>query len=161
MGDREKYERYARRIRIFNGLEPEEVSFIIHQGKLLNFQKGQIIFHEGTLGSNLFVLLSGQILLTSRMKTIGRCEPGDAFGEMAVLNHRPRCATATALSDVTVLTLNEQELNSVLEKRVAVRFLLNVIHVLSERLETANQLVEDDHERAPHPRGAGRPTQSC
>lgn len=159
MGDREKYEKYARRIKIFNGLEPEEVSFIVHQGKLLNFHQGQIIFHEGTLGSNLFVLLTGQIVLTSRNKTIGRCEVGDAFGEMAVLNHRPRCATATALSDVTVLTLNEQEINNVLEKRVAVRFLLNVIHVLSERLESANQFIEENRERLHH-RDAGRPAPS-
>jgi CRP/FNR family transcriptional regulator len=147
MNEREKYEKYAKKIKIFCGLTPEEVAFIVSHGHLLHFQQGQTIFHEGTLGSNLFIVLNGQIMLSNRDKTIGRCQPGDAFGEMAVLNHRPRCATASALSDVTLLTMNENELRDVFEKKVAVHFLLNVIHVLSERLEAANTWIEENRER--------------
>ncbi|HEX72122.1 MAG TPA: cyclic nucleotide-binding domain-containing protein, partial [Candidatus Hydrogenedentes bacterium] len=85
-----KYKRYAEKIRIFNGLIPEEVESIIRQGKVLFFREGQAIFHEGQLGSNLFVVLSGKIGIFNRSKMIAQLGVGDTFGEMAVLTHRPR-----------------------------------------------------------------------
>ncbi len=152
MSERERYEKYAKRIKIFSGLTAEDVAFVVRQGRVFQFQQGQTVFHEGTLGSNLFIVLSGQIGISNRGKMIGRCHPGDAFGEMAVLNRRPRCATATALSDVTLLTLSEQDINNVLEKRVAVRFLLNIIQMLSTRLEEADQWIEENRDRLRRPR---------
>jgi CRP-like cAMP-binding protein len=56
---------------------------------------------------------------------------------MAVLNNRPRNATATALTECRVFTLDEKSINGILEQRVAVRLLLNIIHVLSDWLEQA------------------------
>ena len=145
MDNEEKYEEYAKRIRIFKGLRPEEVSDILHQGKVVYFQQGQTIFHEGMLGSNLFIVLSGQIGIYTKGNIIARCKVGDAFGEMAVLNRTPRCATAGALSDTTLFTLDETQINSILKKHIAVRLLLNVIHVLSERLEGANTALARHH----------------
>jgi CRP-like cAMP-binding protein len=108
------------------------------QGKVVYFQQGQTVFHEGMLGSNLFIVLSGQVGIYMKGKLIARCKVGDAFGEMAVLNRTPRCATAGALSDASLFTLDETQLNGILRKHIAVRLLLNVIHILSERLEAAN-----------------------
>ena len=138
MSHEDKYEQYAKKVRIFKGMKPEEVSEVLHQGKVVYFQQGQTIFHEGMLGSNLFIVLSGQIGIYIKGKLIARCHVGDAFGEMAVLNHTPRCATAAALNDTTLFTLDEMQINSILGKHIAVRLLLNVIHIISERLETAN-----------------------
>lgn len=150
MLDLEKCKRYAKKIRIFEGLEPEEVMDILGRGRMWKFEQGQTIFHEGTLGSNIFIVLDGLVDIYSKNTFIGRCEPGDAFGEMSVLNHRPRTASAIARTAVKVFTLDEKQLNQILEKKVAVRILLNIIHVLSERLENANlhiaerQLVRTD-----------------
>ena len=143
MSDTEKYKRYADKVVIFNGLMPEEVEYILHHGKILHFHEGQTVFHQGQLGTNLFVLLSGKVGLYNKAKLIAKLHVGDAFGEMAVLNHRPRSATAAALASSKLFTLDETEINEILEKHVAVRLLLNIIHVLSERLENANTLVAD------------------
>ena len=138
MGGESKYRKYAEKVRIFNGLKPDEVRDILHQGHSLDYGKGQTIFHEGMLGSNLFIVLSGEVGLYNKDKLIALCKVGDAFGEMSVLNHRPRTATAAAQTDVKLFTLDESQMNSILEKHVAVRLLLNIVHVLSERLENAN-----------------------
>lgn len=138
MGDMEKYRKYAEKVTIFNGLEPSDVEFILRSGKVLHFREGQTIFHEGMMGSNLFVVLHGEIGILSKNELIAKCRVGDAFGEMAVLNHKPRSATAAALSEAKLFTLDEKQINTILEKHVAVRLLLNIIHVLSERLESAN-----------------------
>ena len=133
-----KYKRYAEKIRIFNGLKADEVYEIVRGGRMVDFAKGRTIFHEGMLGSNLFVVFSGEVEIHRRAKVIGTCVVGDCFGEMSVLNQRPRNATALAVRDTTVFTLDEEQINALLLKEVSSRLLLNVIHVLSERLEDAN-----------------------
>jgi signal-transduction protein with cAMP-binding, CBS, and nucleotidyltransferase domain len=55
MTDPQKYERYAEKVPLFNGLMAEEVEDLIKRGKIMIIRKGETIFHEGMLGSNLFM----------------------------------------------------------------------------------------------------------
>jgi len=138
MKDPKKYAHYADKIPIFHGLSPEEVEAMLHHGKRLYYRAGETIFHEGMLGSNLFIVLSGTVGIYHKEDLIAKCQVGDAFGEMAVLNKRPRSATAVSITESKLLTFEERQINEFLEKHVAVRLLMNVVHVLSERLENAN-----------------------
>lgn len=150
MTDLEKYKRYSEKVRIFNGLTPEEVDHILHQGKITNFNAGMTVFHEGTLGSSLFVVLKGEVAILHHNEMIAKCVVGDAFGEMAVLNHSPRSASASALTDCRLFALDEKELNNILRREVAQRMLMNVIHILSERLEAANARNHDLRTKLKH-----------
>lgn len=143
MTDIRKYERYAEKIPLFNGLMAEEVEDLIKRGKIIIARKGETIFHEGMLGSNLFIVLSGKVGIYIKNQLITKCHVGDTFGEMAVLNKKPRTATATALEESRLLCLDEKQINDILEKHVAVRLLLNAIHFLSERLERDNYLIAE------------------
>lgn len=147
MSDEARYRQYAEKVRIFKGLQPDEVSDILRKGRSVDFHQGQTIFHEGMLGSNLFIVLKGEIGLYNKNRLIATCKVGDAFGEMSVLNHRPRTATAAAETEVKLFTLDESQVNEILQKHVAVRLLLNIVHVLSERLEDANTWIADIRER--------------
>ncbi len=134
----EKLRKYSKKIKLFNGLQPDEIGSILKQGNMLEYHKGQTIFHEGQMGSNLFILFAGEVGIYIHNDMIAKCRAGDAFGEMAVLNHKPHVGSAAALSDVRVFVLEERQLNSILEKGVAVRLLMNVIHILSGHLEGVN-----------------------
>ncbi len=138
MSDSDKYRKYAERVKLFNGLTPEQTKGILKCGQKFFFAANANIFHEGTPGSYLFIVLSGEVGIYKGTTLIAKCGQGDAFGEMAILNNAPRNATAAALQDTKVLTLSEREINQLLTKEVAVRLLLNIVHVLSERLELAN-----------------------
>ncbi len=147
----EKNKRYAEKIRLFHALKPEEVGRILKEGRMVNFQKGQTIFHEGQLGSNLFIVFRGEIGIYSKNRLIAKCKVGDAFGEMAVINQSPRSAAATALTDAKLFTLDEAGTKKVLEQDFAVRVLMNIIQVMSERLEVANFSIADLRKsRGPH-----------
>ena len=134
----QKYAQYVEKVEIFKGLSPADVGQILEQGRTWRFDRGKTIFHQGSLGSNLFIVLKGEIGIYNKDDLIAKLHTGEAFGEMALLNKKPRSATAAALTDVKLFTLDEDQINKILERRVAVRVLLNIVHVLCERLEAAN-----------------------
>jgi len=141
MSDLDKYARYAKRIPLFNGLRPEEVSDILHKGHALKLLKGKTIFHKGQLGRTIFIVFDGNVNIYDGDHRVARCRVGDAFGMMSVLDHRPHSATAVAATDVQLFTLDEDQINEILDKQTAVRFLLNIIHVLCGHLVGNNSLV--------------------
>lgn len=136
-----KYQQYTEKIAIFKGLEPEEVACLLKQGKVFDYPQGKTIFYEGQLGSALFVVLSGKVGLYKKTKEIAVVGVGDVFGEMSVLNKSPRTASAVALTPVRVFTMDEHQLTNTLDSKIAVRFLMNIIHILSDRLERMNRTV--------------------
>jgi CRP-like cAMP-binding protein len=143
----DKHKRYTEKTRLFHALKPEEVGRILKEGRMVNFQKGQTIFHEGQLGSNLFIIFRGEVGIYSKNRLIAKCKIGDAFGEMAVINQSPRSAAASALTDAKLFTLDEAGTKKVLEQDFAVRVLMNIIQVMSERLEAANSSIADLRKR--------------
>jgi CRP-like cAMP-binding protein len=138
MSDMETYRNYASKVHIFHSLQPEEVGHIINKGDVVPYARGQTIFHEGQIGNSIFIVFSGKVGVYQHQKLIARCHVGDAFGVMSALTHEPHSGTASALTSTNIFILHEKDLNAVLEKRVAIRLLLNVVHVLSKRLHDAN-----------------------
>ncbi|PCJ62200.1 MAG: hypothetical protein COA73_06810 [Candidatus Hydrogenedentota bacterium] len=139
MKDLRKYEQYAKKIPLFNGLEPEEVSRVLHIGHKLKYHAGDTIFFQGQMGNNLFIVFNGVVNIENEGHIISKCRTGDAFGEMSMINHRPHCASATAHTDVKLFTLSEDQVKELMqENHLSAVMLLNIIHVLSSHLETAN-----------------------
>lgn len=138
MSSRDTFRRYAKRIPLFNGLDPDEVAHLMKNGEVFNIPKGKTIFHKGQGGDSVFVVLSGSVDIYNEQNKIGRCRVGDAFGEIAALDHRPHTATAVAATEVKLFSIREAQINEYLEQEHAVRFLLNVIHLLSGYIVNSN-----------------------
>jgi hypothetical protein len=94
------------------------------------FPAGSVIFQEGDLGSEMFIVQSGQVRI-SRL-----------FGEMALLEEVPeRSATVTAVTDVEVLQLRSADFDSLLRRKpeIALRMMMK----LSERLRESNRRYDE------------------
>lgn len=80
------------------------------------FSKGEIIFREGEDSSEAYRLLSGDVEISiatdSGPKTLARLSPGVFFGEMSLIDDKPRSATATALTDCKVEVFHEDNFNA-------------------------------------------------
>lgn len=104
------------------------------------YLKNSILFYEGERGEEVFFLTSGSVRITTTStqaaepqygETSGQVyelavlKAGDIFGEMAVLDERPRSATATAIEDSEVFVFNKADFFINLERYplLAVRFL--------------------------------------
>ncbi|HEY5951855.1 MAG TPA: Crp/Fnr family transcriptional regulator [Kofleriaceae bacterium] len=109
-----------------------------------DFPAGTVLFEEGQPGDHMYVLLSGQIEIRRK---VGETEhilavlvPGDFFGEMAILNARPRSATAVTRVDSRLLVIEGRMFEAMLRARPEIA--LRIIKALAMRLENANQHVE-------------------
>jgi CRP-like cAMP-binding protein len=110
----------------------------------LSFAKGDRIFCQGDLGTEMFIIQEGEVEIVKNIggesHVLSRLEKGDFFGEMAVLESVPRTADAIAASDVKIVAINGSRFDEMLKKNpeVAVR----IIRKYSKRLREANTLLE-------------------
>ncbi|MFO0614937.1 MAG: protein kinase [Polyangiaceae bacterium] len=79
------------------------------------FKAGEIIVREGDQGSEAYMIVAGRCRAYRDVKgaqeLLALMEPGDAFGEMALILYEPRAATVVAVDDVTVLVLDQATLD--------------------------------------------------
>ena len=109
-------------------------------------EPGQVIFKEGDTGDHMFIIIQGEVEIRKRTsmdtaRTLSTFKPGDVFGEMALIENKPRSATAVATKASRMLVMNEPLFLAVIERNPD--FARKMIHVLSERLRKANLLIQN------------------
>src|SRR5262245_3007054 len=75
-------------------------SLFARSDNVQEFQANSTIFAEGTPGDVMYVVLDGEVELRVRDEVLEVAGPGDIVGEMALIDVKPRSATARAISDV-------------------------------------------------------------
>ncbi len=95
------------RCSLFSLLGSAELDSLRQAARERRYDAGQIVFREGDAGDGLYIVKEGVIEISSLVgsanrRVLSRVEPGDVFGEMAVVEDRPRSATATALEAATL-----------------------------------------------------------
>jgi len=113
-------------------------------GPVRTYNKGDVIFAENSQGREMYILRSGQVKLTVGGKEgeaeVGVLEePGDFFGEMALVDASPRSATAMAQADHTQIeVLDQTALMGILKE--SPEFALDLMRELSRRVRMGNIL---------------------
>jgi len=97
------------------------------------YPAGQVIFSEGQPSEGLmFAVLEGEVDIKKGGRFLATNLPGGLFGEMGLLDHAPRSATATARTDCRVAAITEQRFNKLVSQNPL--FALDMMRLLSERL---------------------------
>lgn len=109
------------------------------------FEKGEVIFSEGDEPDALYMILSGKVDISQGegglQKSLTLLQKGSVFGEMALINHAPRSATATAETEVECLVVSIAEFYRLMEATHPI--LQKTMQVLSGRLRSTTQLVAE------------------
>ena len=94
---------------------------------------GRNLTEEGERGREFFILVAGAVAVSRGGRKLADLGPGDWFGEIAILTHKPRTATVTATSPVRLLVISDRAFRRVVETtpRIALKVLRNV----AERLD--------------------------
>jgi CRP-like cAMP-binding protein len=111
---------------------------------LVAFPAGTTIYLEGEIGTDMYVVRSGQVEITreraGESRVVARPRKGDFFGERSVLEDLPREATARARTDVEVIRVNGAALEAMLKSRPQIA--LRMMRDLSRRLQEAHAALE-------------------
>jgi CRP/FNR family transcriptional regulator len=108
--------------------------------------RGHVVFSEGDPGDRLFIVLDGKVKI-SRAAADGRenllavLGPGEMFGELSLFDPGPRTATATAVTDCTLTSLDHDDLRPLLNDQPAVA--VQLLQALAQRLRRTNEAMAD------------------
>jgi CRP/FNR family transcriptional regulator, cyclic AMP receptor protein len=80
----------------------------------------------------MYFLVEGQVSLSAKGRPLGAVKPGEIFGEMAAITESPRSASATAATDCRVISLDEKQFQSALQKNP--EFALMLMSIMINRL---------------------------
>lgn len=109
-----------------------------------DFRPGTVLFEEGQPGDYMYVVQSGEVeirrMVGETERVLAVLPAGEFFGEMAILNGRPRSATAVVRTDSRLLVIEGKTFEAMLRARPEIA--LRIIKSLATRLESANQHVE-------------------
>jgi hypothetical protein len=121
---------------------------------------GDIIFSEGDIGTEMYILQSGSVELFKQIagetRVLATLDKGDFFGEMSVLEDLPRTASARAKTDVELVKINGAMFDTMLKSNTEIA--VRMMRKLSRRLREVTAMLEDalgrrvaEEERPPAP----------
>lgn len=136
---------------LFGGLTDEQMHTVVELLRDEAFATGDIIVREGTPGDRMYFILSGtaevvkdatpDITDDDNFAKLNRMKPGDAFGEMALIDVQARSATVRALEPVATLSLSNRDLHKLYKTapELFTMIILNIARELSRRLRKADE----------------------
>ncbi len=104
-----------RKIPLFQELTEEEHQSIIAHIELQYFPAHHLLFGEGSLGNAMYILKTGSVRIFNKEKQIAVLNEGSFFGEMALLEDKPRMASAETLSDAEIFVLKKDDFAALLK----------------------------------------------
>lgn len=107
-----------------------------------SYSAGQIIFEEGQFGDEMFVVMDGEVLISVEGKPIDTLGADSIFGEMALVDDRPRSATATAVVDSKLLLVDQGQFLKLIQE--SPDFAIETMSVMSRRMRS---FIEDEVQR--------------
>ncbi len=121
----------------FADMQEDEIAEFLTMCKQISFQSGQKIFSEGDIADNFFLVLSGEVSISIGGNEVSILRAGQIFGEMALLEHIPRTATALA-REKTALFAIPAEVVCTMMPSLALKLVINIARQMSEKIRESN-----------------------
>jgi len=136
--------KFLQKVSLFQGISRREFGHLFQTLVCRSYGPGEILFHEGDAGRALFILESGHVEITRKAKKEGAAariavlNPGDYFGEISLLDERPRTATAAAMEPVVIYLLYKAELEKLMKSapHIGAAIMTHLATLLAARLRS-------------------------
>ena len=128
---------------LFSGLSTDERTTIVARARIRTFAAGQTVFAMGSPGDQMMALLSGTVRISvpsaeGKELLLTIIQPGEVFGELAVLDGKERSADAIAESACTLAMLSRADILSFFERNPSAW--PKLVEVLCQRLRRTDQV---------------------
>ncbi|MBN2502638.1 MAG: cyclic nucleotide-binding domain-containing protein [Anaerolineales bacterium] len=107
-------------VALFHPLNEEELGRVARRLKEFQLEKGQVLFAQGDVGDNFYIIRSGKVSIwvkhNDERRELATLEQGDFFGEKSLLYNRRRSSTVEAVEGTTLLYLERNDFNWLIKK---------------------------------------------
>lgn len=137
---------WLKKVSLFDNLNDEQLDHIIRIAQRRSYGPGTVLFQEKEPGHIFYVILSGSIKIytkspTGAEKVLSLINAGESFGELSLLDGRPRSASAQTLEATSVLELSSQAFMELLGTHFDIT--RGILTELCRRLRQTNEQVND------------------
>lgn len=128
------------RMPLFARLNDRELLRVMQVVEVKHYEDGQVVIREGDKGDELFIVLSGKVMVSRGGESLTRLGPGEHVGEMALIRAVPRSATVTSDGGAELIVIRRTDFFEVLrnEHEIAVKMLWQFLGVLADRLDATS-----------------------
>ena len=135
-----------RKAPLFSALDDAAAHELRQSMVSLKLNKGQVLFKEGQEGDRLYVIVHGKIKLGTqsndgRENLLSILGPGEMFGELSLFDPEPRTSTATAVTDVRLVSLAHDAVIGLVTSNPQTS--LELLRRLAQRLRKSNEILAD------------------
>ncbi|MCU7924432.1 MAG: cyclic nucleotide-binding domain-containing protein [Candidatus Thiodiazotropha sp. (ex Dulcina madagascariensis)] len=99
---------------IFGGIEEAVLNYLLSKASTIQLSRGDFFFREGDLDNSIYILQQGSVAVyrswQGRQYKLRRLAKGDCFGEMALMDCKPRSAEVIALEDCSAIQITAAQL---------------------------------------------------
>lgn len=126
---------------LFAGLSRRHLHTVARAAKPVRFSAGRLIVKEGSAGTRFFVIVRGKadVLSGSPARFLAYLGPGDSFGELALLDGRPRSASVVAQTEVEAIELSRRAFRELVVNDPEVG--LRIMELLAARIRDLTRAV--------------------
>ncbi|MGN6871502.1 MAG: Crp/Fnr family transcriptional regulator [Solirubrobacteraceae bacterium] len=130
------------RVPVFSTLSREDLVHVAHVAMPRQFEAGAVVFREGDEGSTCYIVRTGRARAIrehadGRSITLAHFEPGDIFGEMAMLDGERRSATVEATEHTEAIAILSADMHRLLREHPDIS--VKLIAALGQRLRSTNE----------------------
>ncbi|OPH48591.1 hypothetical protein BC351_09015 [Paenibacillus ferrarius] len=134
------------KVPLFSQLNADQLNALAQICTRRSYKGNTILFAEKDAGSVFYMVLSGSVKIytashTGEEKILSICKAGESFGELSLIDGKPRSASAQTLEDCLLLSLTTHNFLELLRSHFDIA--LGIMQELSSRLRDTNQHVHD------------------
>lgn len=131
---------------LFSGLSDEEIASLAAISRQDHYASGTIIFEEGGVGDDLFILPEGRVSIEIKIvqdtvtEQIYQARDNEVFGELALIDGHRRSARTRAMEDLNVVAMGSIALRTLMDSNHHMGYVImgNLARIVSRKLRDTN-----------------------
>lgn len=134
-----------KKVSLFSTLDDQALSGLASHLRQRALRKNTIVFHKDQAGDSLYLIEAGHVRIflpteSGEELTVDIARPGDVFGELALLDGRPRSASAETIEDTSLHVLSREDFQRFVS--ATPQFATSLIALLSTRIRQITEYAE-------------------
>ena len=143
----EDFKKIAARVPSLRELSVAQLHRILQAGEIQKREAGAILCTEGEQSTDMFILLSGQVVVRSKEVELSAVKTSDVIGEMSLITGLPRSATIEVVEDTAMLVIHKESFDTLMQENadLAARIYRSMLVSLCAKLRHTNVHLVSSH----------------